>query len=107
MPHGADAASFVRVLHDHDDEAVRQMLAAAHAALAPDGTLLVAEPMAGAPGAEAMGAAYFGLYLRAMGSGQPRHPDRLRALLEEAGFHDAQLQPTPTPLVTQLIVCRK
>jgi demethylspheroidene O-methyltransferase len=107
LPRGADAASFVRVLHDHDDDAVRRMLAAAHAALSQGGTLIVAEPMAGAPGAEAMGAAYFGLYLRAMGSGRPRHPSQLQALLEDAGFRDAQLKPTPTPLVTQLIVCRK
>lgn len=107
LPEGADAASFVRVLHDHDDDAVRRMLAAAHAALAPGGTLIVAEPMVGAPGAEAMGAAYFGLYLRAMGSGRPRHPSRLCALLAEVGFRDAHLIPTPTPLVTQLIVCRK
>ncbi len=44
----------------------------AHDALPPGGTLLIAEPMAGTPGAEAMGDAYFGLYLWAMGSGRPR-----------------------------------
>lgn len=105
LPSGADAASFVRVLHDHDDAAVRRMLAATRRALAPGGTLLVAEPMAAAPGAEAMGAAYFGLYLRAMGTGRPRRPAEIAALLTEAGFTAPRLIATPTPLVSQLIVC--
>jgi demethylspheroidene O-methyltransferase len=105
LPQGADAASFVRVIHDHDDAAVRRMLAAARKALAPGSTLLVAEPMAAAAGAEAMGAAYFGLYLRAMGTGRPRRPAELMALLTEAGFLAPRLVATPTPLVTQLIVC--
>jgi demethylspheroidene O-methyltransferase len=38
----------------------------------PGGTLLVAEPMAGAPGRRSMGDAYFGIYLLAMGRGRPR-----------------------------------
>ncbi len=63
------------------------LLAKVHAALPPRGTLLLAEPMAGTPGAEPVGDAYFGLYLRAMGSGQPRTAARLTALLRRAGFH--------------------
>jgi demethylspheroidene O-methyltransferase len=57
LPQGADIISFVRVLHDHDEADVARMLRAAHAALPPGGTLLVAEPMAETRGAEAMGAA--------------------------------------------------
>lgn len=106
LPKGADSLSFVRVLHDHDDAAVRRMLRAAHAALPPGGTLLVAEPMAGAVGAEAMGAAYFGLYLRAMGTGRPRRPAELMAMITEAGFQGARLVTTATPLVTQLVVAK-
>lgn len=105
FPPGADVISFVRVLHDHDDEAVRNLLHLARGALPASGTLLVAEPMAAAPGAEAMGAAYFGLYLRAMGTGRPRRPSELCDLLVSAGFASPRLVPTPTPLVTQLIVC--
>ena len=37
LPRGADLISLVRVLHDHDDEAARVMLAAAHAALPSGG----------------------------------------------------------------------
>jgi demethylspheroidene O-methyltransferase len=104
LPRGADIVSFVRVLHDHDDRAVQQMLRAAHAALPPGGTLLIAEPMSGASGAEAMGAAYFGLYLRAMGTGRPRRPEELLRFVRDAGFRNARLVPTATPLVTQVIV---
>ena len=48
------------------------------AALPPGGTLLLAEPMAGTPGAEPVGDAYFGFYLLAMGSGRPAHAGRAR-----------------------------
>ena len=104
LPEGADIISFIRVLHDHDEAEVARMLAAARAALPPGGTLLVAEPMAETPGAEAMGAAYFGFYLRAMGTGRARTPARLSALLEAAGFHAPRLLPTATPLLTRVLI---
>ena len=103
-PQGADIISFVRVLHDHDESDVARMLKAAHAALPRGGTLLVAEPMAETRGAEAMGAAYFGFYLRAMGTGRPRSPARLSALIEAAGFRQSRLLPTATPLLTRVLV---
>jgi demethylspheroidene O-methyltransferase len=103
LPQGADLVTLVRVLHDHDDDAVLAVLRAARAAIAPGGTLLVAEPMAGTPGAEAMGDAYFGLYLFAMGSGQPRTPARLAALLRQAGFTAPRQLPTDRPLIVGLI----
>ncbi|MGK3925309.1 methyltransferase, partial [Enterococcus faecium] len=78
---GADIASLVRVLHDHDDTAVRTILGAVHAALPPGGTLLVAEPMSGTRGAAPIGDAYFGFYLTAMKSGRPRTADELSAML--------------------------
>ncbi len=56
------------------------------AALPAGGTLLLAEPMSDTSGAEAMADAYFGLYLLAMGSGQPRSAQTLRRMLQEAGF---------------------
>jgi demethylspheroidene O-methyltransferase len=69
LPQGADiVTSLVRVLFDHDDAHALAILRAVRAALPRGGTLLVAEPMAGVPGAQAMGDAYFGLYLLAMGA---------------------------------------
>ena len=103
LPRGADVISLVRVVHDHDDAAVRRLLAAARAALPPGGTLLLAEPLAGTPGAEPMGEAYFGFYLMAMGSGRPRTPAELTAMLEQAGFVRVRQRRTRRPLLTGLI----
>lgn len=104
LPAGADLVTFVRVLHDHDDDTVMGLLRAARAALAPGGRLLIAEPMAGAPGAEPMGGAYFGLYLLAMGQGRPRTPGELTAMARSAGFTTLRSVPTSQPLQAQVLV---
>ncbi|MDP3416230.1 MAG: methyltransferase [Falsiroseomonas sp.] len=104
LPQGADLISFVRVLHDHDDAVVLGLLRAARAALPPGGRLLIAEPMAGTSGAEPMGEAYFGFYLLAMGRGRPRRAEELQAMLAAAGFARSRALPTPTPLLTQVLV---
>lgn len=107
LPRDADLITLVRVLYDHGDEAVKGLLRAVHDALPIGGTLLVAEPMAGIPGAEAVGDAYFGFYLLAMGSGRPRRVDEHIAFLKNAGFQDVRRIPTRIPLQTSLIVARR
>ncbi len=104
LPVGADLMSLVRVIHDHDDGAAMTILRAVRRALPPDGRLLLAEPMAGTPGAEPMGDAYFGLYLLAMGQGRPRSAATLAAMLREAGFARTRTLRTHTPLLTGVIV---
>jgi demethylspheroidene O-methyltransferase len=106
LPQGADLGALVRVLHDHDDDKALTILKSAFAALQPNGTLLVAEPMAGARGAKAMGDAYFGLYLLAMGSGRPRPLPEIRSMLREAGFRNAQVFRTRRPLLVSVIAAR-
>jgi len=106
LPHGADVAALVRVLHDHDDAAAVRLLRAVRRALPEDGVLLVAEPMSGTAGAEPVGDAYFGFYLLAMGMGRPRAPAEHRQLLRRAGFHHARLVPTRIPLQCRLLVAR-
>lgn len=103
LPSGYDIVTLVRILHDHDDDVVRALLKSIHATLPPRGTLLIAEPMAGTPGAEAMGDAYFGLYLWAMRSGRPRRPDEIGDLLTEAGFSSWKLLRTPQPIIARLV----
>ncbi len=106
LPRGADVATLVRVVHDHDDAAVLRLLRGVAAALAPGGRLVLAEPMAGTPGAEAMGDAYFGFYLLAMGRGRPRTAAELTALLQAAGFDDVRPLRTRLPLQTgALLAC--
>ena len=70
----------------------------------PGGQLLLAEPLADTPGAEAMGHAYFGFYLLAMGRGQPRSEVRLRELLAEAGFTRVRRLPTAVPLQASVLL---
>lgn len=100
LPGGADLATLVRVLHDHDDAAVRALLRRVRAALAPGGTLLIAEPMAGSPATRRMAEAYFAFYLLAMGSGRARSPAELTVFLQEAGFTDIRSLRTRRPLLT-------
>jgi len=83
-----------------------QLLRNIRASLTPGARLLVAEPMAATRGAEAMGDAYFGFYLWAMGSGRPRSPKEIRAMLHAAGFADTRRIATHQPLITSLIVAR-
>jgi demethylspheroidene O-methyltransferase len=104
LPRGADIASLVRVVHDHDDARVMHLLRAVHRALPARGKLLLAEPMADTPGAEAMGNAYFGFYLLAMGRGRPRSAAELTSMLLAAGFKSVRIIPTHMPLQTSLLL---
>ncbi|MEJ8851022.1 methyltransferase [Variovorax rhizosphaerae] len=104
LPEGADVASLVRVIHDHDDATALHILRAVRRALPAGGTLLLAEPMAGTPGAEAMGDAYFGFYLLAMGRGRPRSAAALRSMLLAAGFDRVRQVKTRMPLQTGLLI---
>jgi demethylspheroidene O-methyltransferase len=106
LPTGADVVTLVRVLFDHDDEHALAILRACAAALPPGGTLLVAEPMADAPGAHAMGDAYFGFYLLAMGRGRPRSAEALAGLLRQAGFEGVRGLRTRLPLQAGVLVAR-
>ena len=106
IPAGADIATLVRVIHDHDDDAAIAILRAVRRALPSDGVLLVAEPMAGTRGAEPMGDAYFGLYLLAMGRGRPRTIAELSALMQAAGFDHVDVLRTRRPMLTGILVGR-
>ncbi len=106
LPQGADIVTLVRVLFDHDDAHVLTILRAARAALPEGGTLLVAEPMARAPGAHAGGDAYFGFYLLAMGRGQPRTAETLTHLMEAAGFVNVRALRTRLPLQAGVLLAR-
>jgi demethylspheroidene O-methyltransferase len=106
LPPGADLITLVRVLFDHDDEHALAILRAARQALQPGGIVLVAEPMARTPGAHAMGDAYFGFYLLAMGRGQPRSAEDMVRLLGAAGFHGARSVRTRVPLQAGVVIAR-
>ena len=106
LPRGADIVSLVRVAFDHPDERVLRLLKAVRRALPEHGSVLLAEPLSQVAGVEAMGDAYFGFYLLAMGRGRPRSAAQLSALLEQAGFTPARTLPTRMPLQTSVLLAR-
>lgn len=104
IPEGYDMVSLIRILHDHDDAPAAALLANIHRSLTPGARLLIAEPMARIPGAEAMGEAFFGLYLWAMGSGRARSPAEIVAMCLAAGFSAARPVATAQPVNASIII---
>jgi len=104
LPLGADLITLVRILHDHDNDGVAKILTSVHAALAPGGKLLIAEPMSAAPRKDRVADAYFGLYLLAMGRGQARTPRLLKTWLRRAGFHSIRMLRVRTPSLLQVLI---
>jgi len=107
LPTNATVISLVRILHDHDDDRVRALLRRVYDALDNDGTLVIAEPMAQTSGAEAIGDAYFGMYLWAMGSGRPRTAAEIVTFLEEAGFSSVTEQRSAMPCLVRVITASR
>jgi demethylspheroidene O-methyltransferase len=105
VPQGADVISLIRVVHDHDDDAVLILLRRVREALPDDGVLVIGEPMAQKSAGDGV-AAYFALYLHAMGSGRPRSFAALQNLLTKAGFTDVKRRPTRIPMIADVIVAR-
>jgi demethylspheroidene O-methyltransferase len=107
LPAGADLITAIRILHDHGDAAAMLLLRAAHQALPPGGTLLIAEPLAGGSDAGPMADAYFSLYLLAAGAGRPRRAGEIFHMLRAAGFSKIREIATRQPILTGLIVAQK
>jgi demethylspheroidene O-methyltransferase len=106
LPVGADIVSLVRILHDHDDQAVMTILRAIHAILPKDGVLMIGEPMSGAPAKDPMAEAYFGFYLLAMGRGRARPPTEIARMVTAAGFSTTAMAPTRTPMLVRVMIAR-
>jgi demethylspheroidene O-methyltransferase len=104
IPAAYDMVSLIRILHDHDDGPAQALLTNIRASMAPGARLLIAEPMAQIPGSEAMGEAFFGLYLWAMGSGRPRSPAEIIAMCRAAGFARARSVATAQPVNASIIM---
>ena len=106
IPKGADLITLVRILHDHDDAGALAILKGVRQALPPNGTLLIAEPMAGENGRNRMSDVYFAFYLLAMGRGRARTPRALFDLLRTAGFSRMRRLKTRTPFLLRAIAAR-
>jgi len=94
LPEGADMISLVRVLYDHSDETVQDLLAKAFRALPSGGRIVVSEPMSGGRSPDKATDGYFALYTLAMQTGRTRSADHIALMLANAGFSDIK-QPRP------------
>lgn len=103
LPKDADTISLVRVLYDHQDSTVANLLTSVFEALPAGGRVVISEPMTGGESPEKAGDAYFALYCMAMGTGTARSQDRIATLLQNAGFSDIQTPAARRPFVTSVV----
>jgi demethylspheroidene O-methyltransferase len=103
LPKGPDAATLIRIAHDHDDESVLTVLRAIRRMLPSGGTLVLAEPLSGIPATAPITDAYFGLYFAAMGQGRTRSAEEIGRLAAEAGFASCTVVATRNPVVCGLL----
>ena len=106
VPAIADCYSLIRVLYDHDDDAALLILKNIRNAMGKDDILIIAEPMGGANGPEALVNAYFTFYLLAMASGACRSAAMHTELLRKAGFSTITAVKTGQPLFTSMLTAR-
>ncbi|MGR3502069.1 methyltransferase [Pseudaestuariivita sp.] len=107
LPTGSDAISLVRVLYDHSDDTVRDLLAKTYAALPAGGRLIVSEPMSGGEHPDPTTDVYFAVYTLAMQTGKTRSAAHIKALCEEAGFTGIRITPPRRSYVTQVLTSVK
>ncbi|MDW4499421.1 methyltransferase [Sulfitobacter sp. D35] len=107
LPDGADVISLVRVLYDHSDDTVRDLLARVFAALPRGGRLVISEPMSGGERPDPACDVYFAFYTMAMGSGTLRAQTRIAAMCGEAGFADIRMPRPVRSYVTSVVQCTK
>ncbi len=107
LPRGADTISLIRVLYDHPDEVVADLLAKVHDALPETGRLLISEPMSGGHKPEKAGDAYFAIYTLAMRTGRTRSAAQITELCRSAGFSDIQTPRAARPFATSCLTAVK
>ena len=103
LPRNMDLISVVRIVHDHNDDAVLALLKNIRAVCAASTVLLIAEPFSGSAATARVTDAYFGLYFAAMGQGRTRTPAEIVKLAEQSGFHRPKQWHTNMPLISGMM----
>ena len=103
LPQGADMITLVRVLYDHADETVENLLTSVFDALPAGGRIVISEPMTGGDAPERAGDAYFALYCMAMRTGRARSAEEITRHLDAAGFEDISRAKSRRPFITSVI----
>lgn len=107
VPDTADCVCLIRVLCDHDDDRVLDILGNLYRSLKPGTRIMIAEAMAGESEGAQLAAVYFSLYFLAMGSGRCRTDTEIKNLLDEAGFRRPHTVATPNPLLATLVFAER
>ncbi|MFP7672405.1 methyltransferase [Marivita sp. S0852] len=107
LPAGADTISLIRVLYDHEDATVTDLLSKVYDTLPDGGTLVVSEPMSGGDQPEIAGDVYFSFYCLAMQTGTVRSAKEIGALCQDAGFSRIKSYPSRRPFVTTVLTATK
>ncbi|MFK7743693.1 MAG: methyltransferase [Roseobacter sp.] len=107
VPHDGDAISLIRVLYDHSDDTVRDLLADVFHALPAGGRLIISEPMGGGAQPDRAGDVYFAFYTMAMQTGRTRSADEIAALCAEAGFTQVRCPKPARNFVTRVVTAQK
>lgn len=107
LPEGADTVSLIRVLYDHEDDTVADLLRQVFDVLPEGGRLVISEPMSGGDRPEIAGDVYFSFYCLAMKTGTVRGPARIRDLCQAAGFAEIRDYPSRRPFVTTALTAVK
>lgn len=107
LPTGFDVISLIRVLYDHQDQTVDDLLAKVYSALPSGGRIIISEPMLGHPKPNRFGDTYFAFYTLAMKTGKTRSPTQISDLLTKNGFEHVKIHKSSRPFVTQVIQAQK
>ena len=107
LPDGADAISLIRVLYDHADDTVTDLLASVYAALPKGGRLIISEPMGGGARPDRAGDVYFAFYTMAMQTGRTRSAREISDLCKQAGFTDIRCPRPARSFVTSIVTASK
>ena len=107
LPRGADVISLIRVLYDHNDSTVLQLLSAVHDTLPPGGQLIISEPMSGGANPDRTTDVYFSLYTLAMQTGRTRSCAEIAALLTAVGYVTIRTHWGFRPFVTSVVTAER
>ena len=107
IPKGFDTITLIRVLYDHDDGVVIELLKKVYDALPYNGQVVISEPMSGGKTPTRSGDSYFGFYTMAMSTGRPRSMKTHEAFLKKVGFQSVKKHKGTRQFVTQVISAKK
>jgi orsellinic acid C2-O-methyltransferase len=106
VPEGADCYLMKSVIHDWDDDRCVTILRNCRRAMAPEGCVLVVEPILPArvePSPALLGLLMSDLNMLACAGGRERTEDEFRTLFAAAGFTMGRVVDTPAPSIYSII----